>query len=52
MITLFAIYDMIKMLGIVFFTIIVLAGSLGLGYWLGDKVYNKFFANKQKKKEN
>ena len=47
MITLFAICDMIKMLGIAFFTIIALAGSLGLGYWLGCKVYDKFFGNKE-----
>ena len=45
MITFFAICDMIKMLGIAFFIIIALPGSLGLGYWLGCKVHDKFFDN-------
>ena len=47
MITLFAICDMIKMLGIAFFTVIALAGSVGLGYWLGCKVYDKFLVYKK-----
>ena len=45
MITLFTICDMIKMLGIAFGTIIALVCALGIGYWLGCKVHDKFFDN-------
>lgn len=42
---LFTICDLIKMFGIAFGTFIALALSLWLGYWLGCKVYDKFFNN-------
>ena len=43
MIMLFTICDMIKMLGMAFGTVAALALALGIGYWLGCKVHDKFF---------